>query len=850
MNFNIQFKELFNDNPYPWQQRLFKDFLNDNIPDIIDIPTGLGKTSVMVIWFLSYMKLFESNQQSKLPTRLVYIVDRRSVVDQASDEIKKIYDWIYNNNDPKINQFSNKLHITKLRGGGGSADNKEWLKNPHNPSIIIGTVDMIGSRLLFSGYGVGHKTRPFYASLLGQDSLIILDETHLSPAMEQLLLQIQQLSNKPNEIIKPPKILLMSATQRVQNDNNISSLMLPNKDKMNIFSLNDIDLKNTEIKKRYNSTKKLKIIKTDKDEFLDEIVNTAQTLSGRIIIYLQKPADVIKIIEKLQSLGKDVITLTGTIRGFERDQLSNNDTYQSFLNNNNNDKNNKTCYLISTSAGEVGTDFNADNMICDLSTMDSMIQRLGRLNRNGDYNSNIIVIYHDKNDDKLSDQKQSTLEILKELENKNLNLNPSNFSKVLNNDNINQTFSPIPNIQPLTKDILDTWSMTSIKQYHSRPRVDVYLHGKDDITIPDTYIAWRDDVQYLINQTEQDIEDVLNVHRVLPHEILRDYTNEVYSFLNKLDTKQKIIIISPDNNYTVKQISDINKEELIFATILLPSNIGGLDNTGLLSSKNKNYVTDIADHKDYYKRIRLLIKVQDDQQYVIQEIGNNNTLNIKLDDYLKDKSLRLVYELDDIKINNNIYDDEDENSNDIYYKLQYYTNKIENQYIFTKDESLQDHLHNTEQKAIEITNKLNLPDNIKQAIILSAKYHDIGKDTDIWQDCMHVNPNDRPLAKTIYKRKPLSMGGFRHEFASLVKSLNTEINNHPEKDLILHLISSHHGWSRPHFNKNVTNYNKLKESKEQLTNTMIRYNKLQKRFGGYGLSYLESILRSADWIVS
>ncbi|MBI3850390.1 MAG: hypothetical protein HY298_08890 [Verrucomicrobia bacterium] len=32
---------------------------------------------------------------------------------------------------------------------------------------------MIGSRILFSGYGVGFKTKPLHAGFLGQDTLIV-----------------------------------------------------------------------------------------------------------------------------------------------------------------------------------------------------------------------------------------------------------------------------------------------------------------------------------------------------------------------------------------------------------------------------------------------------------------------------------------------------------------------------------------------------------------------------------------------------------------------------------------------------------------------------------------------------
>ncbi len=83
------------------------------------------------------------------------------------------------------------LAVSTLRGE--LADNEEWELDPSRPAVIVGTVDMVGSRLLFSGYGDGRRSRAHHAGLLGFDCLFVHDEAHLTPAFSDLLRQVRDL---------------------------------------------------------------------------------------------------------------------------------------------------------------------------------------------------------------------------------------------------------------------------------------------------------------------------------------------------------------------------------------------------------------------------------------------------------------------------------------------------------------------------------------------------------------------------------------------------------------------------------------------------------------------------------
>src|SRR5690606_29634121 len=52
----------------------------------------------------------------------------------------------------------------------------------------------------------------------------------------------------------------------------------------------------------------------------------------------------------------------------------------------------KPSILVATSAGEVGADLDAEHMVSDLVAWERMVQRLGRVNRRGEGDAQIVVI--------------------------------------------------------------------------------------------------------------------------------------------------------------------------------------------------------------------------------------------------------------------------------------------------------------------------------------------------------------------------------------------------------------------------------------------------------------------------
>ena len=273
--------------PFRWQMRLLSRFVDGDLPAAVDVPTGLGKTSVMALWLLALAA------GADLPRRLVYVVDRRAVVDQATRFAERL-----RRNLPAttlagdLGLGDQLLPISTLRGG--FADNRDWLEDPSRPAIVVGTVDMVGSRLLFAGYGVSRRMRPYHAGFLGADTLVVLDEAHLCPPFEALLRDVAERRDSvfgptgrgaPAKAEPPPfRLLSLSATGR-----ELPAAVAPAAGDP-IFRLQDEDHDEAVVRERLTARKRLALIPIgDPKSLPDELAQRAAELGdappARVLVY-------------------------------------------------------------------------------------------------------------------------------------------------------------------------------------------------------------------------------------------------------------------------------------------------------------------------------------------------------------------------------------------------------------------------------------------------------------------------------------------------------------------------------------------------------------------------------------
>lgn len=516
MSFEEHFMRLTGHRPFSWQARLYRRLRDADLPEAVDIPTGLGKTSVMALWLIALAR------RANLPRRLVYVVDRRAVVDQATRFAEHLRSNIADDlaETLDIGRGSGRLPISTLRGG--FADNREWLEDPSRPAVVVGTIDMVGSRLLFEGYGVSRRMRPYHAGLLGVDTLVLLDEAHLCPPFEALLRQVAKQRDaklgpaSSLEVWTPPfRLMSLSATGREQ----------PALPPGCVFTLDPEDYEEDEVRKRLRAPKRLCVTELkNRTSLVSHLADCAVHLGfgghpARIVVYCDRRRDAVKVKSRIDAecerrrsrgelpwTGQESQLLVGERRIYERKGLEKWLADRGFLGGPS-DPPEAPIFLVATSAGEVGVDLNADHMLCDLVSWERMVQRLGRVNRRGESSAvvDVFSVRPNVNDRAATANNERTARALDTLAahlaplsslplgvDGRRDASPAALAclREEHQEVVEAATTDAPLHPELTRPLLDAWSMTSVSRHEGRPAVAPWLRGWDKDE-PRTSVVWR-----------------------------------------------------------------------------------------------------------------------------------------------------------------------------------------------------------------------------------------------------------------------------------------------------------------------------------------------------------------------
>ncbi len=859
--FESSFRALTGHEAYPWQKRLFLDwFMAGRVPSAINLPTGTGKTSIMALWLLA------RSSGAPLPRRLVWVVDRRVVVDQATSEAERLLGSLDSPDLAETKRALLDISVTGEESGlplavstlrGEHEDNREWSKDPTRPAIIVGTVDMVGSRLLFSGYGDGRWYRPYHAGLLAVDTLLVLDEAQLSPPFEAMVRRVEDLRKLARVPLPAFHFLPISATLRSDAP----------------FALNPSDHEGNALARILRAPKLARWHGSHgspllAEEFVQRVVECAQEPKSdgcRVVIFLDKLRDVSRVTRELEKHATGSIgVLTGTMRGHERDQLLFDPVFRRFLERV--DGGQGMTYLVSTSAGEVGIDLYADHMVCDLVPADRMIQRLGRVNRAGHGRALVDIVLRARESPKtrmggkrgearaarigaLDKAVLETEQYLRELP----GMSPAELGERAPPPG---SFTPAPPYPPLRTWLLDAWSLTS--EPHPDLPVEGWLRGTDSGP-PDVYFAWREDVEILGDRSlldKEDVEAILEEYRLLPREILR---NDVEAARTQLITMAKakrtalspVVVLSPSGEAEYRgSLARILSEDgktlrreisLPYRTFLLPVRVGGLDARGMLDPESRQPATDVSGTTgipgERRGRGELL---ETEKGFEFRPLGGGDPLLGATREEVLRKA-RAKFDLPRLQSFPLKRRPETERRSElVYFKSQ----RDPGSQADPKEMLLEKHLEEAGANAEAISRKLNLDAPLAEQVAAAARWHDRGKARAIWQDYARNGDASRPLAKSARYQRAEVLGGYRHELGSVVEMAPGSAG------LVRHLVAAHHGYGRPSFTERMMDREHPQESRRQCDLLMRGFVALQHEFGWWGLAYLESLVKAADGMAS
>lgn len=378
--------------PFLWQQDLLDQVVRDRSwPNVLDLPTGSGKTACIDIALFTLAMSVTDSQPAWCPRRIVMIVDRRVVVDQAVRRASRIVRALAQQPSntvtaevarrlASLSSESIPLRVATLRGG--MPRDRGWARTPDQPLVIASTVDQFGSRLLFRGYGVSQWMSPVHAGLLGNDCLVLLDEVHLSQPFEQTLCAVSEL-RKTGYPAGALKVVSLSAT--------------PGGDRENTFKLSETQKNEERLAIRLMASKPATLhLCEGREALVTEAVERAigflnaghQAIA--VVVNRVASAHLIakKIVERLgASPQADVHLLTGRMRPLDRDDRIKELEPRIGAIENRRKENGATrpLIIVATQCIEAGADFDFDALITEHASLDALRQRFGRLDRLCEY---------------------------------------------------------------------------------------------------------------------------------------------------------------------------------------------------------------------------------------------------------------------------------------------------------------------------------------------------------------------------------------------------------------------------------------------------------------------------------
>jgi CRISPR-associated endonuclease/helicase Cas3 len=378
------FRSFFHDatgfTPYEWQVRV----ATDGLPEVLPIPTGLGKTEgAALAW--AWRRLRHPQEE---PLHLVYCLPMRSLVRQTVERLRRYFDaLVVARGEPRVSVY-------ELMGG---AIDDDWARWPDQSWVLVGTQDQLLSRALNRGYAMNRFEWPVHFGLLNQDCRWIVDEVQLMGPGLWATAQLDWMRRKRFSSVKPCLTTWMSATV------GMAFLKTTDRTTDGLDSINPFEPRlgqdpNEEIQHRLAARRRIEL-------FTPQASKKAPALHAQItssVVVEHVPGTLSLVICNTVKLAQGIfdalpeqqpkILLTSRFRRGDRRQYEQqlmefeerrskavrvDPELRGMM------KGDPGLICVSTQVVEAGVDISAHRLWSEIAPWPSMVQRLGRLNRDG-----------------------------------------------------------------------------------------------------------------------------------------------------------------------------------------------------------------------------------------------------------------------------------------------------------------------------------------------------------------------------------------------------------------------------------------------------------------------------------
>ena len=336
MSYTEFFRRVCGFDPYPFQVR-FHDCEADF--RVLEVPTGLGKTRTVLADWLS----------DRPTTRLVYCLPGRALTRQVADVARGM--------------APGEVPVFELMGG--SKDLHQRIR-PDQPAIIVGTQDVLVSRALNRGYALSPFRWPMDFGLLNNNVTWVFDEVQLLGEVVATSAQLAAFRKQLGTYGRA-KCVWMTATLDKRWLRTVDFREEPA-----VIRLEADDLERDYVGGRVNAEKAVAeasacdmpaecaafVAKQHREDYLTLVIANTVARAQEIWTELQR----IQVEAKL---------LHSRFRPCDRERTSDETLKMS------------RGVIVSTQVIEAGVDINADLLITDVAPWASIVQRFGRVNRDG-----------------------------------------------------------------------------------------------------------------------------------------------------------------------------------------------------------------------------------------------------------------------------------------------------------------------------------------------------------------------------------------------------------------------------------------------------------------------------------